>query len=50
MQTFEGISSVLDDIAGLMGSCKIYEKIHSSRDFESSKNVIQQRRTFTEQC
>lgn len=42
MQTFEGISSTLDDIAGLMGSCKIYEMIHSSREFQSSKNVMQQ--------
>lgn len=42
MQTFVGISSALDDIAGLMGSCKIYEKIHSSRDLQSSQNVMQQ--------
>lgn len=42
MQTFEGISSALDDIAGLMGSCKIYEGIHSARELQSSKNIIQQ--------
>lgn len=42
MQTFEGISSGLDEIAGLMGSCKIYDRIHSSRTLESSRAVIEQ--------
>lgn len=42
MQTFEAISSALDDIAGMMGSCRIYERIHLTRRLESSKAVVQQ--------
>lgn len=42
MQIFEGISSGLDEIAGLMGSCKIYDRIHSSRVLDSSRAVIEQ--------
>lgn len=42
MQTFKGISSTLDDIAGLMGSCMIYERIHGCRGLLTSKNVMRQ--------
>lgn len=42
MQTFEGVSSALDDIAGVLGSCRIYEKIHWSTDLESAKAVLEQ--------
>lgn len=41
MHTFEAVSSALDDIASIMGSCRIYESIYS-RDFESAKAVIGQ--------
>lgn len=42
MQTFEGVSSALDDIAGMMGSCRIYERIHLSyvHEFTSAQAVI----------
>lgn len=42
MQTFEGVSSTLDDIAGIIGSCTIYEKIYSSSELESAKAVVVQ--------
>lgn len=42
MQTFECISSTFEDIAGIMGSCRIYEKMHSLSKLESSKAVIDQ--------
>lgn len=41
MHTFEAVSSALDDIASIMGSCRIYESIYS-HDFESAKAVIGQ--------
>lgn len=40
MQTFEAVSSALDDIADIMGSCKIYETIHRFSQLESAKAVI----------
>lgn len=42
MQTFEAASDALDDIAGLMGSCRIYEMIYSSwpAGLESAEAVI----------
>lgn len=44
MQTFEGVSSALDNIAGMMGSCRIYERIHLSNEhgLESAKAVAAQ--------
>lgn len=41
VQTFEGVSSALDDIASVMGSCRIYEKIYAN-ELESAKAVIGQ--------
>lgn len=41
MQTFEAVSSALGDIASVMGSCRIYEKIYSN-ELESAKAVIGQ--------
>lgn len=41
MHTFEAVSSVLEDIASIMGSCRIYERIYS-KEFESAKAVITQ--------
>jgi hypothetical protein len=44
MQTFEATSSALDDIAGMMGSCMVYDRIHSlaCRDLDSSRAVMEQ--------
>lgn len=42
MQTFEAVSSTLEDIANIMGSCRIYEEIHSPSNLKSSKAVIDQ--------
>ncbi|KAL0631347.1 hypothetical protein Q9L58_009793 [Maublancomyces gigas] len=42
MQTFEAVSSALEDIAGIMGSCRIYENIHLSSILKSSEAVIRQ--------
>lgn len=42
MQTFEGVSSTLENIANIMGSCRIYEEIHSPNELESSKAVTDQ--------
>lgn len=41
MHTFEGVSSALDDIAGVLGSCRIYERIYDS-ELVSAKAVIEQ--------
>lgn len=41
MQTFEAVSSALDDIASVMASCRIYEKIYSM-NLESIKAVMEQ--------
>lgn len=42
MQTFEAVCSTLDDIADIMGSCKIYEKMHWFSQLESAKAVVLQ--------
>lgn len=44
MQTFEAVSAVLENIAGVMGSCRIYEKIHWSNEhgLQSADAVVQQ--------
>lgn len=44
MQTFEAVSSALENIAGIMGACKIYEGIHWFNDhrLQSAEAVVQQ--------
>lgn len=41
LHTFEAVSSALDDVASVMGSCRIYERIYSN-DLESAKAVMVQ--------
>lgn len=41
LHTFEAVSSALDDVASIMGSCRIYERIYSN-DLESAKAVMVQ--------
>lgn len=40
MQTFEAVSSVLEDIVGVIASCTVYENIYWSDGSQSAKAVI----------
>lgn len=40
MRTFEAVSSLMEDIVGIIASCTLYEKIYWSDDCESAKAVI----------
>lgn len=42
IQTFEVVCLALDDIADIMGSCKIYERIHWFSELQSAKVAILQ--------
>lgn len=41
MYTFEGVTSALDDIAGILGTCTIYERIYDT-ELDSAKAVFDQ--------
>lgn len=40
LQTFEAVSSVSEDIVGIIVSCTVYEKIYWSDGCQSAKAVI----------
>lgn len=42
LETFEGVSSAWEDIAGMMGSCRTYEDLYRSGEHDSAKAVIAQ--------
>lgn len=50
MQTFEGVSSALDDIAGIMDSCRVYEMLYWSDGCKSAKAIIQHLPDLYAQC
>lgn len=50
MQTFEGVSAALEDITGIVGSCRLYEKIHWSGEYDSAKAVVQHLPDMYTQC
>lgn len=50
MQTFEVVSAALEDITGIMGSCRVYEKIHWAGEYQSAKAVIQHLPELYAQC
>lgn len=41
MRTFEGVTSAMDDVAGLLGTCTIYERIYSGK-WDSARAVVEQ--------
>lgn len=42
LQTFDGVSSALEDIAEMMGSCRTYEDLYRSSQRDSGRAVVVQ--------
>lgn len=40
METFEAVTSFLEEIANLIGSCRIYENLFSPGDLESTGRAM----------